>query len=88
MRRKCYGCKKVKTVTFRDTAYGEFFCSRACMWKAFQLRFLADILCARCGAPVRMDGVVQSRYMRADALYCSEKCAMEDLGIIQEENGK
>lgn len=85
--RKCYWCKKVKTVAFHDTASGEFFCSRDCFRKAFYLRFLAGIECTRCGNPIRMDGVVQRRYTSADVFYCSEKCAMEDLGIIQDTDG-
>lgn len=86
MRRKCYWCSKVKAVAFRDTISGEYFCSRDCMRKAFYLCFLAGITCARCGNEIRMDGVVQRRY--TGRFYCSEKCAMEDLGIIQEEIGK
>ncbi len=84
MRRKCRWCGKVKAVEYHDVADGGFFCSRECMRKANRMIFLADIACARCGTPIRMDGVVQRRYANSDLFYCSEKCAMIDLGINQD----
>lgn len=88
MRRKCKWCKKVKAVSYHDAVTGDSFCSRDCMWKAEHLRFIADIECARCGNPVRMNAVVQRRYTNSDVFYCCEKFAMEDLGIIRDANGK
>lgn len=88
MRRKCRWCSKVRTVAFHDVVTGDFFCSRECVRKAERMTFLADIACARCETPIRMNGVVRRRYANSDLFYCSEKCALEDLGIIQEEDGK
>lgn len=84
MRRKCKWCGKVKGVAYHDAVEGSFFCSRECMRKTNRMIFLADIACARCGTPIRMDGVVQRRYTNSDLFYCSEKCALEDIGIIQD----
>lgn len=88
MRRKCKWCERVKTVAYHDAVTGDFFCSRDCMWKAKHLLFLVDATCARCGAPIRMNGVVQRRHTDSDLFYCCEKCALEDLGVIQEEDAK
>lgn len=84
MRRKCKWCGKVKAVAYHNTVTGDFFCSCDCMRKANSLRFLANMACERCGNPIRMNGVVQRRHANSDLFYCSEKCALEDIGIVQD----
>lgn len=86
--RKCRWCGKVKAVKYHNVVDGSFFCSRECMMKANRITFLASDTCARCGTPIRLNGVVQRRHMSADAFYCCEKCAMDDLGIIQDADEK
>lgn len=85
MRKKCKWCGKVKSITYHDSISGDFFCSRDCMRKATNLLFLVDIACARCGSPIRMNGVVQKQYTTNSCFfYCCEKCAMEDIGIVKD----
>lgn len=88
MRRKCGWCKKVKAVICRDIVSGDFFCSMDCMRKKNHMLFISKIECARCGNQIRMNAVVQRRYTNSDIFYCSEKCAMDDLGIVQDVEEK
>lgn len=84
MRRKCKWCEKVKTVAYHNTVSGDFFCSRECMRKSTHLLSIANIACERCGNPIRMNAVARRLHTSADIYYCCEKCAMEDIGIVQD----
>jgi hypothetical protein len=91
MRRKCAFCDCVKKVRIQSFAVdGKAFCSAECAWNYHTLKRLAEFVCVRCGAPIRMNAIVKGSWNShtPDEFYCCERCAMDDLGLIELEDDR
>lgn len=91
MKRKCAFCGKLRKVFIQSFEVdGNAFCSVECAWGYHAIKWIAKFTCVRCGAPIRMNAVVERSWnsLDPDKFYCCEKCMMDDLGLKLMEDEK